>query len=105
MHTGKKKKKLDFEHGAADPTAPNLAHVNRLVRNRSEDARGGLFEDGRKRVGGTPVVVAVVEIGLAVILICSALGDRVDNGTGGTTVFGGIIGRIDLELLDSRLRR
>src|SRR5712692_1763627 len=99
----KEEEEFVFEGGATDPAAPNLADVHGLIGKSRENARRSLGEDFCEGVGGAPVVVAIVEVGLTVVLICAALSDRVDDGAGGAAVLGGIVRGIDLKFLDGSL--
>jgi hypothetical protein len=58
---------------------------------------------GGEGIGRTPGGVAVGEVELAVELVAAALGDGVDDATSGTTVLSGVVGGVDLELLNGGL--
>ena len=56
-----------------------------------------------KRIDGTPIATAVVPEEVTVKLVQSTLRHGVDDAARGAAVFGGIVGSIDLEFLDTGL--
>src|SRR6266404_5857716 len=96
-------KQAILQNGATDAAAPNFSNVLGFVRSRGKDTRRSLCCQARKRICCAPLVVAVIEVGLAMELVRAGFGDGVDHSPGGAAVFRGIVRSVYLKLLHGRL--
>jgi hypothetical protein len=102
---GEKEEEFVAKNRAADAESELTTQVGGLERLNGvgDGAAGGLNRVGDVGILCSPCTIAVVIVALTVQGVRSALGDGVDDATGGAAVFNGVVLGIDLELLHSGL--